>query len=64
MRIGLLACDYGDGTTGIRFYRTVEAAEHALDVDEEVFCNEDVTEIDVPDDFVPPGFWADDDDDV
>lgn len=63
MRIGLLVADGGDGSSSIRFFRSIEKAEEVREENEEYFTNEDVTEIEVPDDFTPPGFWADDDDD-
>lgn len=63
MKIGLLVRNYSDGTQGIAFFRSVELAL-------QVYVNEDeewkyadtdgVTIIDVPKDFVPAGFWADD----
>lgn len=58
MRIGLLAADYGDGTLGVAFFKNVANAEDAQLRDEE-FYNSEITEIDVPDDFMPPGFWRD-----
>lgn len=59
MRIGLLVADYGDGSQGIRFFRDIERAVECLENEEEYFTNDEVTEIEVPDDFYPPGFWAD-----
>lgn len=59
MKVYLLVADYGDGYSGIRFFRDEERALELLENDEEYYCNDEVTEIDVPDDFTPPGFWAD-----
>ncbi|MCS5736706.1 UNVERIFIED_CONTAM: hypothetical protein RF648_18520 [Kocuria sp. CPCC 205274] len=62
MDIGLLVWDGGDGTSTIRFFRDLDKAQDKLEEDS-YNCNEDVTVITVPDNFVPPGFWADEDDD-
>lgn len=59
MKIGMLVCDGGDGYSNIHFYRNIETAENDIQEYEQYYCNEDVTEIEVPDDFVPPGGWDD-----
>ena len=60
MKIGLLAADYGDGSSGISFFRDINKAVDACENNEMYWHNDEVTEINVPDDFVPPGFWCDD----
>ena len=60
MKIGLLAADYGDGSSGIDFFRSIDKATDACENSETYWHNDEVTEIEVPDDFVPPGSWADD----
>lgn len=63
MKVALLVADGGDGSASIRFFRDIELADRLAGGDEhcETYCwNEGYpTYIEVPDDFLPPGFWAD-----
>lgn len=60
MKVYILICDNGDGSSSLHFFKHKEVAQELCDNEEEYYSNEgDPTVIEVQDDFQPPGGFCD-----